>query len=345
MDVKISIIVPCLNEKDFIEDMVESVAHQTFDKKHYELLIIDGGSDDGTQQILWELKKQYPFLKILHNPHKTAPHALNLGIKNAKGEFIARMDVHARYPRNYLTLLYHSIIKTGGANVGCCIETLPSHNTSKARSIAHALSNSFGVGNSYFRIGIKKIREVDTVPFGFFHRKLFKTIGLFDTEMSRGEDHEFNARIKQAGLKVYLIPGEKIRYFARENFKKLSAMMYQYGYSRPVVNKKIGSPATLRQFVPLILVLSLAITAFLAPFDPIFLSLLVILTSTYLIACSVASLQVVRKKVKQKKFKSWLQIIMSFVTSHLSYGFGYLGGLLSLLFQHNKSGHMVKITR
>ncbi|MEE9303550.1 MAG: glycosyltransferase family 2 protein [Thiotrichaceae bacterium] len=342
----ISIIVPCLNEVDFIEDMVESVVNQTVDSHQFELIIVDGGSNDGTRQILWKLRRKHPFIRLLHNPRKTTPHALNIGIRNARGKFIARMDVHAKYPPNYLERLYKAIIKTGAANVGCCIETLPSHNTSKAKSIAYTLSNPFGVGNSYFRIGSKEMREVDTVPFGFFRRDLFKKIGLFDTDMTRGQDHEFNARIKKAGMKIYLIPGDKIRYYARENFKKLSAMMYQYGFSRPVVNKKIGSPATLRQFVPLALVISLISTAFLAPFNTLFLSLFALLLTVYLTACGIAASHIVKKKTGRIKLKLWAQIIMGFITSHLSYGFGYMGGLLSLLSpQNSKSSHMAKITR
>jgi len=340
--ITISIIVPCLNEKYFIEDMIESVAKQTFNNRLFEVLIVDGGSDNETQQILQKLNKKYSFIKILYNKNMTASYAMNLGIKNARGRFIARMDVHANYPKDYLTRLYNAIIETGGANVGCCIETLSSHNTNKARSIAYALSSPFGVGNSYFRIGIKKIKEVDTVPFGFFHQKLCEQIGFFDTELSCGEDHEFNARINKAGMKIYLIPGEKVRYFARENFTKLSLMMSQYGFSRPVVNKKIGSAATLRQFFPLILVLSFFISICLAFYNPL---LLVMLTFIYVSTCIIAALHIVRSKIKKKKFKSWLQIIMSFIVCHFSYGLGYIRGLLNLLFKNDVNNQMIKITR
>lgn len=341
----ISIVAPCFNEADFIEDMVKSVANQTFDSNQFELIVVDGGSDDGTQQIIWELKKEYPFIRILHNSHKTASHALNIGIKNARGKFVARMDIHAKYPRNYLEQLHKALIKTGAANVGCCIETLPSHNTSKARAIAHALSNSFGVGNSYFRIGLKQIKEVDTVPFGFFRRELFEEIGLFDINLPCGEDHEFNARIQKAGMKICLIPGNKVHYYMRENFKKLSAMMYQYGFSRPVVNNKIGSSATLRQFVPPALVLSFLSMAFLAVFNVVFQILFVMLISVYLTACGIAAFLVVKKEIEQIKLKLWLQIIISFVTSHFSYGFGYISGLLSLLLPQKDKRRILKITR
>lgn len=343
-EIDISIIVPCFNELKFIDGLVSSVINQTFDKKRLELIIIDGGSTDGTQKKIWHLKHRFSFIRILHNPDVTVPSALNLGIKHARGTYIARMDVHAIYPKDYLQRLYQASQKSDAANIGCCIKTLPGRRSSKALSIAYALSNPFGVGNSYFRIGIKTPREVDTVPFGFFHRDLFAKIGDFDTEIPCGEDHEFNARIKKAGMKVYLIPGDKIHYYSRDSFKNLATMMYQYGFSRPVVNKKIGSPATIRQFIPLILVLTLLVSALLAPFSHFFLGSLVGVSTVYLSAGAVAA-AFSAKNARRSHIKIWWQTVISFVISHFAYGVGYIAGLFSLFSQTSPHGSLVKVTR
>lgn len=344
-NIQISIIVPCFNEQCFIEEMVDSVTNQTFDKNQFELIIIDGGSDDGTQQILWKLKHQYSFLKILHNPHRTAPYALNIGIKHSKGKYIARMDVHAVYPKNYLKVLYDAAKDTGAANVGCRMETLPRNHSSKTKAIAYALSHPFGVGNSHFRIGVKHTKQVDTVPFGFFHRDVFTTIGLFDTDMSRAEDYELNARITKAGMSILLISGEPIHYYARDNYQNLSQMMYQYGFFKPIANKKLGSPATLRQFVPLMLVLSLTLTGFFSLINPITFYPFMLILSIYLSGCGIAALHLVKKNNTRFELSLWLHIMFSFIATHFSYGIGYIRGILHLLTRQDISKHSTTISR
>lgn len=343
-NIDISIIVPCFNELKYIDGLVSSVLNQTFDIKRLELIIVDGGSSDGTHTKLRSLKSRFPFMRIFFNPLRTVPNALNIGIKQARGRFIARMDVHAKYPKNYLERLHKASLASKAANVGCCIKTLPGNRSSKALAIAYALSNPFGVGNSYFRIGINKPRKVDTVPFGFFRRELFAKIGGFDTEIPCGEDHELNARIKKAGMDVYLIPGDEIHYYSRDNFTKLATMMFQYGLSRPIVNKKIGSPATVRQFAPLILVLTLLISMLLAPFSTFFLHLFIGVGVLYLSANAVAAALSARH-ARRRHIKIWWQTALAFGICHFSYGIGYIAGLLSLVLQKPSHASLAKVTR
>lgn len=341
----ISIIVPCFQERNYIEAMVDSVARQTMNATNFELIVIDGGSNDGTLEVLQKLAEKYCFLKLLHNPHKTAPYALNLGIKHAKGQYIARMDVHAKYPDSYLETLYAAARVTGADNVGCCMDTLPGDNSEAAQAIALALSHPFGVGNSYFRIGIKNNKEVDTVPFGFYKRDLFDQVGLFDTEMPCGEDDEFNARITQAGKKILLIPADHIQYFARESYGKLARMMYNYGFFRPIANTKLKRPANIRQFAPLILVLLLSLSLLLSPFMPVFFYLFISLITVYLLGNSLSAFHVLKKESGSSSLSLWFKVIAGFVTCHFSYGYGYLRGLLSLVGKRDTSGYAITASR
>ncbi len=331
MVAEISIIVPCYNEVEFIENMVSSVANQTLPVDRFELLIIDGLSDDGTSEKLKELAEEYVFLRVLTNEHRFVSSALNIGIANSIGDFVCRMDVHAIYPNNYLEVLLELSVRTGADNVGCVLETLPGRDTLIANSIAKVLSSPFGVGSALFRTGAKSDRSVDTVPFGFFKREVFRKIGGFDVDLIRNQDDELNGRIIKHGGKIVLTSSIKVKYYSRDTFKKLSKMYYQYGLYKPFVNKKLGSPATLRQFFPLFLFLysTIGFAAFLILINlPLFSMLYGIGILVYFMLAILFSFRIPFNQGFAKKSSC----VFAFVVLHLSYGCGYFNGLVHQVF-------------
>ncbi len=143
----------------------DSIIAQDYSKDRIEVLVVDGRSTDRTREVVEKYTQKYSFIKILDNPQKIVPTALNTGIRQAKGEVIIRMDAHNIYEKSYISKCVRYLKKYNVDNVGGICVTLPADNTIVAQSIALALSHSFGVGNAYFRIGSKKTRLVDTVPF------------------------------------------------------------------------------------------------------------------------------------------------------------------------------------
>ncbi|NJO92664.1 MAG: hypothetical protein HC831_29640 [Chloroflexia bacterium] len=166
--------------------------------------------------------------------------------------------------------------------------------------------------------------EVDTVPFGCYKKEVFNKIGLFDEQLIRNQDDEFNARLKQNGGKIFLIPSIEIVYLARENLAKLYNMFYQYGLFKPLVNKKIKMPSSIRQFIPLFFVLYL----FLIPISLLlgmklfYISLIPI--SVYLLLNFIVSVKI---SVRKANFKLFPYLAVGFFLTHFSYGFGYLIGI------------------
>ena len=166
----VSIIIPCLNEEGYIKSCIESILSQDYQKDLIEILVVDGGSNDNTLSIL----KSFSEVTIINNPNKIVPISMNLGIKEAKGDFIIRIDAHCLYPKNYVSELIKNSVALNADNIGCIMETLPANDSSKAKAIAIGISHPLGVGNSYFRVGSSKTREVDTVPFGCYKKEVFK---------------------------------------------------------------------------------------------------------------------------------------------------------------------------
>ena len=206
-------------------------------------------------------------------------------------------------------------------------------------SIALATSHNFGVGNSHHKVGVKQIMEVDTVPFGCFKREVFDKIGLFDEDLIRNQDDEFNARIINNGGKIFIIPELVIDYHARDTIGKVFKMYFQYGLFKPLVNKKLGKPATIRQFVPVLFVFTLLSGILLSFFSNIFFVLLLLFLSVYLIVSLFVSLNLA---IQNKRIGLLLYLPLIFFVIHFSYGFGYFKGLYNLVF---KKKFVVDITR
>ena len=336
----LSIICPIFNEEKYISKCIDSILDQDYPMDDLEVLFVDGMSIDKTREIVANYRLRYPFICLLDNPHKIVPYAMNIGIEASKGDIIIRLDAHAEYPKNYFSKLVNYLNELDGAeNVGGVCITLPCNQKTISIVISEALSCSFGMGNSYFRTGSNGIKSVDTVPFGCFRKSLFKKIGLYDNELVRNQDDELNGRIIKNGGKIYLIPEIEIKYFSRDKIKKVWKMFFQYGLYKPLVNKKLGSPATLRQFFPLMFVLGILLGGILSIFSNIILL-------TYLAVLALYTTIGIQIGIKQysKHRRIWIIPLMPFIfyTIHIGYGWGYICGLYKLIF---KKSFIVKSNR
>jgi len=329
---------PVYNEEKYIIGCIESLINQDFSWDDSEIILVDGLSTDKTRPIIEGYIRKYPFIRLLDNPRKITPVSLNIAIRAAKNDIIFRIDAHTTYPRTYFSVLSKQLIELEADNVGGVCRTLPDGNGLVQVCIAKVMSSIFGMGNSYFRIGAKKVIEVDTVPFGCFRREIFERIGLFDEELIRNQDDEFNARIIKNGGKIFLIPNVVIDYYARDEVLKFSRMFYQYGLFKPLVNKKLGTASTIRQFFPLIFVLLLILAIFFTAFKlPAYQLLLAVLCIYCLLTLFFAV------KESDNLSQVFLLPILYFIL-HTSYGWGYLIGIFRFLILR-KSGLNVATNR
>lgn len=326
----VSVICPVYNEEKHLEKCVESLLAQDYPRDRMEILFVDGMSADRTREILDAFQTKYPFIRVLDNPDRTAPYALNIGVGASQGEVVMRVDAHSAYPPDYVSRLAESLIRLGADNVGGLWNTLPAADTPVCWAIAVASSHVFGVGLSVHKIGANKIRQVDTVPFGCFRRDVFDRVGLFDTELTRNQDDEFNGRIIKNGGKIYLIPSVRIDYTARDTMAKAARMYYQYGLFKPLVNKKLGAPATLRQFFPALFVLGIVAGAVWSIFSPVILWIYLGVWFLYLLLGVSFG---VREAVRLKDWRLVFPLPCVFFVIHTAYGLGYWKGLYNVLFR------------
>ena len=323
----ISLIIPCRNEEKFIDRCLNSVNEQDYPMDNLEVLVVDGMSKDKTLQIVENYREKLLSIKILENPKKTTPYAFNLGINYSKADIIMIMSAHSTLEKDYISKCVKYLDKHNVDNVGGIWITLPGDNTIMAQSIALTLSHPFGVGNTYFRIGSEEPRYVDTVPFGCYRKEVFRKIGLFNEELIRNQDLEFNLRLKKAGGKILLVPDIVSYYYARSTLKALAKNNFSNGFWVIYSTKFAKMPFSVRHLIPFFFVISLIGSFILSLIYRPFIYMFFLVSVAYLILNVFLSLRI----SIQKGFKYFVPMMVSFATLHFSYGFGSIWGLIKLM--------------
>lgn len=327
----VSVIIPCRNEEKFIAKCLDSIIAQDYSKDKLEVLVIDGMSEDGTREIVKKYMDNCPFIKLLNNPKKITPCALNIGIKNAKGEIIIRMDAHAKYAKNYVSKCVKYLYEYNADNVGGVWKIVPRNNTIVGKSIALASSNFFGGGNAHYRVGnFKEPKWVDTVFGGCYKKEIFDKIGYFNENLVRSQDMEFNLRLKKAGYKTLLVPDILVYYYTRSTLREVFNHRFKDGIWAVVPFKYSEIvPVSLRSLIPLLFVLSLVITVLLGIFFKLFFWLFLFIVTTYLLTNCYFSGKISNFENNWRYFPV---LIFTFAALHFSYGFGSVIGLVKVLF-------------
>lgn len=335
---KVSIVIPSRNEESCIANCLDSLVNLDYPKNLLEVIICDGLSTDTTQEIVAEYEKKYPFIKLLINSKQTTPFAMNLGIENSTGDIIVIMGAHTELLPDYINACLDAFtINPAIGCVGGIVKNIPEN--SKSEIISLAMSSSFGVGNAHFRTGNNE-GYVDTLGPGAYKREVFEKAGLIDIELARNQDDEFNYRIGKKGYLIYLFGKTVAKYFVRASFSKLFRQYYQYGYWKVYVNKKHKTITSARQLVPFLFVCFL-ITGIFVSFIHIYLFFgYILVLLLYLVMAFAAAFS------KTKNIVNVFKVVYAFVVLHISYGTGYLNGLIRFfVFKKKPASSSIKLTR
>jgi len=325
----LSIICPIYNEEKYIAACIESILAQDYPKDDLEVIFADGMSSDRTREIVADYTARYPWIRLIDNPDHIVPSALNRAIEASHGDIIMRLDAHATYSTNYFSALSYAIQTYDADNVGAVCHTDVLNKTSKTLAIKAVLAHPLGVGNSAFRTGILKAKEVDTVPFGCWKRSTFDKYGKFDVRLVRNQDIEFNKRIHRGGGKIVIIPETYSTYYARETYSKLAQNNYGNGKWNILTvwyTQQLQS-LSVRHFIPLAFLLSLVLPILGTLFWLPLIWVALISLSMYSSVVSVFSMRLAKKEKLR-----FLYVTKTFFILHLSYGWGSLVGILKLPF-------------
>jgi len=318
---EVSVIIPCYNEQATIRDLLMGLWNQTYPRDEMEVIIADGMSTDGTRGEIRRFQDQHPGfqVRLIDNPRRTIPAALNAALGAARGKYIVRLDAHAHPAEDYLARSITALEEGLGENVGGVVKMMPGQDTWVARSIAVAVSHPLGVGDARYRIG-SDARAVDTVPFGAFRGSLIQEIGNFDETLLANEDYEFNVRIRQAGGTVWLDPDIQSTYVARSTLSELAAQYWRYGYWK--LRMLVRYPETFRwRQLSGAFVLTWLVLGLLSIWFPLARWMLTLEAAVYLTALAYAGIS---SAVKYQDAVLTLGVPLAISTMHFSWGSGFL---------------------
>ncbi len=337
----VSIVIPCRNEVRYIGRCLESIVESTYPKDRLEVLVCDGMSEDGTQEIIREYAENHPCVRLVPNEKRITPAAFNVGIENATGELIMIMSAHSTYDADAIELCVRYSREYDADNVGGIWKVRPRDDGLMARAMVAGLSHRFGVGGATYRLaGVREPRWVDTAAFGCYRRSMIERIGSFNEHLVRGQDMEFNRRMNQLGGRTLLAPDVVINYFARTDFRSFCRHNLRNGVWAvlPFVYSRV-MPISPRHLVPLAFVTSIVLFAILAVFWPSAWLVSAGVCAIYLIGALLASVDVARK---EKDWRMVLVMPLIFAGLHVNYGIGSLIGVLRALALWPKRGSFLR---
>lgn len=334
----VSIVIPCRNEVRYIEACLRDVLGFEDPPGGFEVIVADGMSNDGTRDIIARFAMEDRRVRMVDNPRRTTPCALNAGIRAACGEIIVRIDAHTSYPPDYLRQCVEVLRETGADNVGG--PWIARGDSYVQRAIAAAFGSPFAVGGARgHQVGYEG--PVDTVYLGCWRREVLEGIGLFDEDFIRNQDDELNFRLRCAGGIIWQSLRIKSWYTPRDSLIKLFKQYFQWGYWKVRVIRKHRYPASLRHLVPGSFAAALLLLALLASFVGIAADGLAALVGLYLLALIAAS-----TLTAARAGWSLLPILpVVFTCYHLGYGFGFLFGVWDFLIRCRGIGRFVALTR
>ena len=318
----VSVVMPVRNEAAYIARSLAAVLQQDYPEDRIEVVVADGISSDGTREVVAGFALRDRRVRLVDNPRGIAPTGLNAAIRASRGSIVIRVDGHCEVARDYVTACVRHLASEEIWGVGGPIET--KGETDLATAIAVAMSTPFGVGGSKFRTVDDRTMLVDTVAFPAYPRWVLERCGLFDEELVRNQDDEYNSRIRKAGGKILLTPDVRSRYYSRGTLRSLWRQYFQYGFWKVRVMQKHPKQMRPRHFVPSAVVGALVLSMpflFLRPWGWVVPAFLL---GTYTVANLSASL--ISSAGLSKRFATRLPLI--FAILHLSYGAGSCVGML-----------------
>jgi glycosyltransferase involved in cell wall biosynthesis len=244
---QVSILMPVYNEERSVEGAIASALRQTV--PGVEVIVIDGRSEDDTAAIVRTLAESEPRVRLLDNPKRTIPSALNIGLAQARGAFVVRVDAHLtindRYIETGLEVLagHPEVAAVGGCRVG--VASSPT-----GQAVAAALSSPFGVGDSINHYATEP-QETDHASMGVYRAEVLRAVGGWDEELRVNEDVDIDHRILAAGHRIRYHPDMVMHWSVRETLRDFGRQYRRYGRGKAGMVRKNGVRAVrLRHLAP-----------------------------------------------------------------------------------------------
>lgn len=315
----VTVLIPSRNEEGFIGDCLRSVLAQTY--RNLDIVVVDGASDDATPRIVRAIAAVDPRVRMVDNPERIIPRALNVGLAQARGRWLVRVDAHSTIPPDYVSRVVAHLSTGRWGGVGGRKDGIGV--TPAGSAIAAALASRLGVGSSTYHYG-EHVQEVDHVPFGSYPVELLRQMGGWNEDLLAREDIEFDHRLTQAGHKMLFDPKIVIQWGSRQRISEQFAQYFRYGRFEPRVAYLHPRSTKLRHLVAPALVVW---TVFMAALTPVFpwatAGLLPYAAAVLIVSAATAP------RLPTGKARALLPV--AFAAIHYGWGLGFWAGVVDVV--------------
>ena len=336
----VSYVMPVLNEAPYVRAAVERLLAQDYTGP-YDITLAVGPSNDGTEDVLAALSREYPNVRVVVNPAASTSAGLNAAIRASSHPVVIRVDAHSLLPPDYTRIAVDTLQRTGADNVGGLMDARGT--TPFEKAVARAYRSRIGLGGTQHHVGGKE-GPAQTAYLGSFRRDRLEAVGLFDEGVRRGQDWELNRRLRATGGTVWFTPQLVVTYQPRSSIRSLMNQFFATGMWRGELVRRFPSANSVRYFAPPVLVVLLAaslivgllgIAGLLIGAALGWLTLAFAVPVLYLLFVLVAALTI----GSQDGIAAMLRFIVVVPTIHLSWGIGFIGGFFELSHDlHSRSG-------
>ncbi|MCX7521978.1 glycosyltransferase family 2 protein [Microbacterium sp. STN6] len=326
----VSYIMPVLNEVAHVRAAIDSLLAQDY-AGPFEVTVALGPSDDGTTELLAEMKAADPRISVVENAAGSTPAGLNLAINASSLPVVVRVDAHSVLPVDYTRIAVETMLRTGADNVGGIMDAQGI--TPFEQAVARAYGSRIGLGGTKLHLGGEE-GPAETVYLGVFRRESLMAAGLFDEGIRRGQDWELNRRIRESGGTVWFTPSLQVVYRPRPRLRDLAKQFFSTGVWRGELARRYTTSNSIRYFAPPVLVVALVlgllfgiagVAQALTGAAP-WMLLGFTVPAAYVIGIVVATLLVTRGL--GPRASAWFLIVLP--TIHFCWGIGFILGALSL---------------
>jgi len=325
----VSVIMAVRNERRHIENALESLRRQKTPGWRIEIIVVDGNSSDGTDELVKRIASSDSRVELLINEHKKTPYAFNLGIQRARGEYICILGAHTTYAQDYIATCLEELKLHGAAGCSGRLITRPGGNGLQARLVAWTLAHPFGTSARSMRT--RRAGFADTIPYPVFLKSAVLDAGAYNTQLHRNQDNDLNQRLRARGYKLYITDRTTCEYFVSPNLVSLATYAFNNGFWNIISFRMNPDSMSLRHFVPgafvtalllsfLMLLYSVAVHTQLWMLVPLLLLAAIYGLASIAVSCHIA--------LRERSVEALLMPITFFLL-HVSYGVGTLSAVMS----------------
>lgn len=318
----VTVIVPVRNEAWFIAGTIGQLVAQDYPADRFEVLVVDGRSDDATRMIAMEMAAIHRQVRVLDNPGRLSSAARNVGLAASRGELIVVVDGHCDLEgRDYLRNVVDAFQRSGADCLGRPQPLDVTGASTLQRVIAAARSSWLGHHpDSFIYADEERFVPARSVAVAY-RRETFDRVGGFDERFDACEDVELNHRVDRAGLRCFFTPRVRVRYFPRSSLAGLFRQMTRYGRGRVRLLRKHPETFSAGGFIPaawLAGLLAGPVAAF--AWRPLWWPYGVAI-AVYLAAVLATSIVITGRR-GEPRLLGWLPLV--FATLHVGSGWGIL---------------------